>query len=140
MTRAALLTALLAAGCSADGPPRGTVRGRVTVGEKPLAGAVVRFDNPETGVSVVAPLDAGGNYDARTYQGGLPVGRYRVAVTPGGVMTPEQAADPLKADAKGPAARPSVGFAAKYHDPATSGLSVEVRAGGNPPFDLRLDR
>jgi hypothetical protein len=139
MTRPLLLAALFAAGCSADGPPRGTVKGRVTVGDRPVTGAVVRFDNPETGVAVVAPLGDDGTYDARTYQGGLPAGTYRVAVTPGGVMTPEQAADPLRADAKAPAARPAVGFAARYHDPATSGLTAEVRAGDNPPFDFRLD-
>ena len=143
MSRALPLVAFLAlaaAGCDAQKPPaRGTVHGRVTLGAKPVTGATVLFTNAETGVAVNAPLDRDGRYEVKTHLGaGLPPGKYAVAVTPGGVMTPDEEG-PLAGDAKAARAKlPATPVPDRYHKAETSGLTVEVNEGDNPPFDFAL--
>lgn len=131
----------LVVGCSKT-TPRGIVKGRVTIGTKPVTGATVLFENTETGVAVNAPLDPDGRYEVKTYQGdGLPIGSYKVAVVPGGVMTPEEADLSAKAtDAKAARAKqPKTPVHERYHKTTTSKFSVEVKEGDNPPFDFQLE-
>jgi hypothetical protein len=132
--------ALVAAGCDGQKPPaRGTVRGRVTLGAKPVTGATVLFTNAETGIAMNAPLDRDGRYEVKSHLGaGLPPGRYVVAVTPGGVMTPDEEG-PLAGDAKAARAKlPATPVPDKYHKAETSGLTVEVKEGDNSPFNFAL--
>mgnify|MGYP003879164705 CR=1 FL=1 len=111
----------------------------MTLGAKPVTGATVFFENAETGVAMNAPLDSDGHYEVKSYQGaGLPPGKYTVAVTPGGVMRPEEN-DVLAGDAKAERAKwPVTAVPERYHKGTTSGLSVEVKEGDNPPFDFTL--
>jgi len=135
---AALLVTL---GCTKKPPARGIVHGRVMIGSKPVTGATVFFENTETGIAMNAALDQDGRYEVKSHLGaGLPPGTYQVAVTPGGVMSPEEAStSPLAGEAKAERAKqPVTSVPVKYHDPATSGLTIEVKEGNNPPFDITL--
>jgi hypothetical protein len=128
----------LVVGCGAKGSARGTVKGRVTLGDKPVTGATVFIENPEFGVAVNAPLDADGRYEVKSYQGdGLPVGSYKVAVLPGGVMQPGEEL-PTADKAKFVRPKLTVIIPEKYHKTATSQLTIDVREGENPPFDFKL--
>jgi len=129
----------MAAGCAVKAPPRGIVKGRVTLDSKPVTGATVFFENTETGVGMNAQLDQEGRYEVKTHTGsGLPPGSYGVAVIPGGVMSPEEAL-PLAGEAKAARAKlPVTPVPEKYHKAATSGFKVEVKEGDNPPFDFTL--
>jgi len=146
MLRARVCCAIAAAllitlGCSKKPPARGVVQGRVTIGSKPVTGATVFFENTETGIAMNAVLDQDGRYEVKSHLGvGLPPGKYHVAVTPGGVMTPEEAdTTPLAGEAKAERAKqPVTPVPVKYHDPATSGITIEVKEGNNPPFDFTL--
>ncbi|MCE9565883.1 MAG: carboxypeptidase-like regulatory domain-containing protein [Planctomycetes bacterium] len=134
-----LLIGLIAGGCAEKGPSRGIVKGRVTLGSKPVTGATVFFENTETGVGMNAPLDQEGWYEVKAHNGnGLLPGVYGVSIIPGGVMSPEEAL-PLAGDAKAARAKlPVTPVPEKYHKAATSGLKVEVKEGDNPPFDFTL--
>lgn len=136
---AVLLVGLaLVAGCGTKGPARGTVKGRVTLGDKAVTGATVMFENPETGVAVLAQLDADGNYEVKTHQGdGLPAGNYKVAVTPGGIMSPDEA-NPMADKAKIARPKLNVTIPEPYLKTATSKLTADVKPGDNPPFDFKL--
>lgn len=126
-------SASLLSGCS--GPETGTLAGKVTVGGKPLTQGSVLFENAETGVSVNAPLGPDGAYTVKTHdRSGLAPGTYKVAVTPstfGGGEAPLVEAPSKQA----PAASE---IPAKYRGTASSGLSVTVKAGANPAFDIAL--
>jgi len=130
---------LVMLGCTAKSPARGVVQGRVTMGSKPVTGATVFFENIDTGVAINAALDQDGRYDVKSHQGaGLPPGKYQVAVAPGGVMGADDeqvlAGDAAPATAK----LPATPVPEKYHSPSSSGLTIEVKEGANPPFDFSL--
>lgn len=136
--RAAIFVLLLFTGCADKGPVRGTVKGRVTMGTQVVTGATVFFENVEQGVAINAPLDADGNFEVKSYQGdGLPVGTYKVAVLPGGVMTVEEQG-PKANEAKATRPKPNAAIPEKYHSPSTSGLTIDVTAGDNPPHLIEL--
>ncbi|MFM8274846.1 MAG: carboxypeptidase-like regulatory domain-containing protein [Gemmata sp.] len=135
----ALLLALLAVtGCKEREPARGVVKGRVTLGDRPVTGATVFFENAQAGVGMNAPLDADGNYEVKSYRGaGLYPGVYQVAVVPGAIMEPGEEL-PLADKAKFARPKPAITIPERYHKTATSELSVEVKEGANPPFDFKL--
>lgn len=131
-----VLCAACLTGCS-TGASLGIVRGKVTLGGKPVTGASVLFEDAASGVTLSAALADDGTYAVRTHRGaGLPPGSYKVAVTPGRVMAPGEevplAGKRAAAPANGPAVPP------RYHRTATSGLTAEVRASDNPSFDFPL--
>jgi len=146
---AGLMTAIVAcclvSGCGARGPARGVVRGRVTLGDRPVTDARVVFSNGESGAALQVPLDASGGYEARTYQGsGLVVGTYQVAIVPGTIRYTRQENEPAMTSdqfkVRNPAA-PAVkssDIPKRYVTAETSGLSIEVKPGDNPPFDFAL--
>jgi hypothetical protein len=132
-----LVLSLMLLGCG-ESPSRGWTAGRVTFDDQPVTNAVICFDCEELGVALTAELDNNGQYVLESYQGpGLPPGVYRVAIKP----HLHEAVDgqpfvgmPIKS------IKPEVEIPVRYHDVATSGLSITVEAGSNPPFDFPLTK
>lgn len=124
--------------CSRSSVPRGTVKGKVTLDGLPLTSAAIFFESDATKTAMQVNLGAEGEFEAKSYNtSGLPVGNYKVAISPGGVMDPDDApmlAGKNKSVAKGPAPLIPV----KYTTTATSGLSAVVNEGDNPPFLFKL--
>lgn len=132
----------LLAGCG--GPkeaPRGPVKGRVTLGNQPVAGATITFESKAAGVAQTATTDDSGNYEFESYNAaGLPAGSYKVTVSSGRFMQPGEEVpriDPTKKP-MAPAKPKSTTIPDKYAKPETSGLSAEVKAGANDPFNFEL--
>ena len=70
-------------GCGKEVGPWGQVVGTISQDGKPVEPALVLFSNREAGVEMTAETDAQGRFKVRTDKiDGLPVGTYRVAVTP----------------------------------------------------------
>lgn len=138
----ALLAAALLAGCGGPSePPRGAARGRVTLAGKPLSGATVVFENKAVGVAQSATLDDDGKYEFVTYAAaGLPAASYKVTVTSGRFMLPGEEIPRINPAVKGVAPPPKKATAVpdKYGKAESSGLSADVKAGVNPPFDFDL--
>lgn len=115
--------AVMAIGCGPSGPPCHPVAGTVSYRGTGVAEAVVVFDQPETGTYLSAVCDASGRFTTVPLPGGgLPEGRYRVAVQPPLVeieIDPDRP-QPMTDAAGFPAVDP------KVFDPATSGLSLDV--------------
>jgi hypothetical protein len=129
---------LLLPGCGTKGPAIGALRGQVRLDGKPLTACMVQFENGDAGVSLWAPVDAEGKYVARTHDTpGLPVGSYRVAVKPHQAwnVDPKTGLPALVAQGKKEPAPP---IPARFFSGETRGLSVDVKEGENPPFDVEL--
>lgn len=123
--------ALLAPGCGGSGsnlPPRGTVKGKITLDGKPLnpgQGHVMFVPDTNKGTKgppAIGVTDAEGNYTLSTDResgggDGAIVGFHRVRIS--------EIPNPEKPDAK-------LTIPTKYGDEATSGFSVEVKPGENP--------
>lgn len=132
---------LMLPGCGRSGPEYWPVSGKVTFRGKPVATASVRFSNPQAGVDVVAELDADGKYVILTAGGkGLPEGTYQMAVvpnvsfanvktTPGGLVLPSSMPSAQKMN--------TPNIPERYHDPATSGLTMTVKPESNT-FDVDM--
>ena len=129
--------ALMLFGCGQSGPKYWPVSGKVTFRGKPVVAASIRFSNPGAGVDVVAELDADGQYVIIGEKTGLPEGMYQVAVvpklnydniqqTPGGLVIPSSMPSMNRPD-----------IPTRYHDPATSGLTMTVKPEPNA-FDVEM--
>lgn len=117
--------------------PAGKVSGKVTHNGAVVTNAAIVFENQAAGVSVKVNLGPDGTYTAKTADSiGLPPGAYNVAVTPSQVAATDDV--PLVAAPTEGDQDPASTIPAKYHSPATSGLTAEVKAGDNPPFDFSL--
>lgn len=136
-----ILVSLCLFGCSQgkEGQgPRGKVAGKVTHAGDLVGPATIFFENVEAGVALAVDIGHDGSYEVRTYkETGLPVGTYKVAVTPGTAKAPTD--QPLAGDAA-PQPTTSAKIPEKFHSTATSGLQVEVKEGNNPPFHFDLSR
>ena len=66
----------LAAGCGPDYKARGTVKGQVKIGSRPLPFGTVMFIN-KNGISATANVDENGNYEMKD----APVGECQVTVS-----------------------------------------------------------
>jgi hypothetical protein len=135
----------LLSGCSEAGPVTGPVRGRVTLAGEPLAGVTLFFRHAETMQGVTVHTGPDGTYEVRSHKDtGLPPGTYQVAVRPRNELNSDDEAlrrtvERMKqADPWAMPPAPPTKVPALYHDPATSGLRIEVAAGDNPPFDFDL--
>jgi hypothetical protein len=137
----AVLAGLLAglAGCSSSAPPRGKVRGRVTLGPTPLSNATIYFDDGAGG-GVGAPLGPDGSYEVKTYRGeGLPAGTYKVTLSPGRIMEPGEKPPPAAQTAqKPPGPNTAAGIPEKFRQASSTPLTIKVEAGDNQPFDFDL--
>lgn len=145
MRRRVFLTSALAlVGCGGGtNDPRGPVKGRVTLGGKPVANATVTFESVAAGVAQTASTDDDGRYEFAAYNAsGLPAGEYKVGVTAGRFMQPGEEVPRFDPTVKPgtPPAKPKTPttLPAKYAKPQTSGLTAEVKAGANDPCDFDL--
>lgn len=134
----ALVVALC--GCASEsGPPRGPVKGRVTMGGKPVASATIVFENAELGVAQTAPLDGEGNYEFSAHNAkGLPAGSYKVALAQGRFMQPGEEIPFVDVTKPPPPAPAGTSIPEKYTKAQTSGLTADVKADSNPPFNFDL--
>jgi hypothetical protein len=129
----ALLTAIsclvLVSGCG-GGENLLSVSGTVTCDGTPLTEGSVRFvpDASKGNTAKLEPagtIGSGGSYSVLTDgKSGAPAGWYKVSVASG--VIPDSSKPNVS---KAP-------FAAKYSNPETSGLSVEVKPGGS--YDLKV--
>jgi hypothetical protein len=106
----------------------GTVTGKVTYKEQPVTQGMVVFYDPDQGRAGGAKLQQDGSFRVVTIDGqGLRTGTYQVAVRPPFVEgTPHNAAP-----------NPS-GIPARYFEFETSGLTMTVAEGENPPLLIEL--
>ncbi|HEV7281496.1 MAG TPA: carboxypeptidase-like regulatory domain-containing protein [Pirellulaceae bacterium] len=127
-------------GCGGpSGPPRGIVRGQVTLDGKPLPNATVMFRNDAIGVAQSAMTGADGKYEFIAYeQTGLPAASYKVTVSSARFMQPGEETKIVDVTQSLPNQPPPANVPAIYTDAATSGLSADVNQGNNPPFDFDL--
>ncbi|MDY3555717.1 carboxypeptidase-like regulatory domain-containing protein [Gemmata sp. JC717] len=148
MNRYRLLALLCATaylvGCSGSKEvPRGPVKGRVTLSGKPLAGATIVFENKALGVAQSTTLDDDGKYEFMTYAAaGLPAGSYKVTISSGRFMQPGEEIPKFgpgtKVGATPPPKKAPTSIPDKYAKIESSGLSADVKAGDNQPFDFDL--
>lgn len=114
-------------------PQPAKVTGMVTLDGKPLAGATIVF-TPQKGRSASGVTDGQGRYSLSTsaQDDGAPPGVYRVTIT----ADSQDPAKPNEAQSKrGAAGKPAI--PARYSNPATTGLTTEIRPGANV-FDFEL--
>lgn len=114
--------ALLAAsvsfpGCS-QGPPEGSLQGRVTLKGEPFSNARVNLVNVNTGAAVAAELNPDGSFTVPK----LPVGTYVVFLAPLEVGDPD---NPEAGSGQDPNVPP------ECYDQTQSRLRVEIKAGPN---------
>ena len=129
----ALMLAFLFGGCGSQ-TPMGTVSGHVALDGQPLDGAMVVFENLQTGYAASANLAADGSFAFDTASGvGLPIGQYGVAVQPGAIGSGEA---PLVGEREDAPKR--IAIPARYHSSKTSLLTATVVEGDNPPFEFQL--
>jgi len=119
--------AVVAAGCSADGPARYTVTGKVTFQGQAVEEGDITFEDVAAGQVNSAKLGSGGRYSVE-----LPAGDFRVSVSP-----------PLVETKAGPNSPPDMvpknvqNIPKKYRVGETSQLSAKV-APGSRSFDFEL--
>lgn len=140
MNRLARLYAFLACfslanfGCS-GGPAVGDVAGKVTLGGSPFGEGQARilFRESSTGGAAVAELKPDGTFQVVTPEGGIPLGKYDVAIQPPppAPIEPSDAAKGITAPADTSKIPPI------YRDFKTSGLKATVAAGKNN-FDFEM--
>ncbi len=128
-------------GCGRSGPKYWAVDGKVTFQGKPVTAGSIRFSNPRMGVDIVTELDAGGNYAIVTGEKmGLPEGTYQVAVVPKVDISNLQITN---SGLVVPSSMPSTqqrhppNIPIRYHQPATSGLTLTVKPEPNV-FDVDM--
>ncbi len=118
----AIACSVAMAGCAGDGPETGHVEGRVTFQGKPVSGGQVRLVTSQG--AAVGEIQPDGTFTAHWKRSPeVPVGDYRVAITP------PQPPSPDSADAALPPPDPR--FPNLYRRAATSSLAVTVASGRN---------
>lgn len=131
---------------------RGEVTGQIMLGDAPLAaGCQVMFVEEAKGYTATGVVDEGGQFDLMYAKGkGLPVGRYRIQISPP-VAAPTAAAeapsDPTEMaakmkgmmDPKKKKGNDDRLFPAKYSSVTTSELQFKVEEGSNN-VSLTLDK
>ena len=123
---ALLLAVVLLAGCpSSQEPATGSVSGKVTLDDAPLAAGTVLFMSDD-GQAASAELQQDGTYTLQCR-----LGQFKVAVTPPAPKSEAEVIDAPASDSAG------VDIPPKYQDLGSSGLTTEVKEGSNT-FDISL--
>lgn len=127
---AAVLLALGVVGCGGGSSrSEGTIAGTVTSAGQPVTAGRVVFSSQAAGASGMANLEADGSFRV---EGTLPVGDYKVYLTPPGL------GDAPPAEPGQETSPPELtGVPQKYQNEATTDLTVTVEAGTNR-FELDL--
>ena len=114
----ALVSSLVMLGC-AKPVATGTVKGAVTLDGEPYDNAAVMFLSLQTGQAGTADIQSGGSF---TLVDPLPVGSYKVFLTPkASTSNPEEAA-PVQIDTNVPD---------KYWNEASTDITADVKEGEN---------
>jgi hypothetical protein len=109
----------------------GRIGGKVTFQEQPVSEGMVVFSCVDKGVNMTGPLKADGTYEIIMAKGaGLPLGTYKVCVSPPLTFVPIGEAAPQKA-------KNYPNIPKKYRNLETSGLTVTVKDGENR-FDISM--
>lgn len=123
-------------GCGSEGTAdTEPVTGTVTYNGAPVADASVTF-TPEKGRPATGITDAAGKFTLTTFakdDGAVP-GKHKVAVAPNASQIAPMPGTPEAAAAA--AGKPP--FPARYSNPEQSGLTAEVKAGGDNDFTFPL--
>ena len=121
-----VLLATFVVGCGAQREPPALVEGRVVNAGRPVTEAVVYFEKEGTDHSLYVRVGPDGEFKVKTFDyGGIPSGKYRIAIKPDvsqGVH--------LVGDDKKTLAHPLI--PEHFMKSETSGLRVEVKQGENP--------
>jgi len=126
------LALLSLAGRKRGEPITGTVSFR---GERVPSG-VVELSNDATGMTHAAALEKDGTFIVQTHRReGLPAGRYRVSIKPPRGNVPSLEYQPV-AKIHGEDYR---NIPKQYHDPGTSGISMDVAPTGRRHFDFKME-
>jgi len=125
------------AGCGGGAPatPSGTVSGKVTLGDQPLADVTVSFFEEKSAIAASGDTGADGTFKLM-YAGGpqIPVGMYKIRVT-----SKEEAMQPGAAAGTAPPAPKPFPGPKKYEAFETSTLTADVKSGDNK-VDLPLKK
>ncbi len=137
LSAALAIACLWATGCSRKPTvPWGTVEGKVSVAGQPVNQGTVIFDNRELGVSRMAELQNDGSFVQKSVDfPGLPVGKYRVAITPLGISK----GDWVPVTKSKPTAVVT-SIPKRYHSIVDSDLTAEVKEGKNAAFVFELTK
>ena len=126
------ILAIWTVGCGKD-KMIGRVFGKVTFQGQPVSEGLILFVDREQGIHMSAKIGPDGSYELKLAEDyGLPVGTYRVLVTPPLIEGSE--IGPL-----GPRPKTVIydNLPTKYRNQQTSGLSLIVKEGDNP-FDVDM--
>jgi len=138
-----LTTVAFITGCGAKGGldlPTGTVSGTVTQGGKPVSDSTITFFGEDFGDTATGVIQEDGTYTLK-YQGGfsIPVGDYRVAITPGGSSSNQPPQDPADLMKTVQVTAPQKNKVPnKYATPDSSGLIAVIKEGSNSSVDFDL--
>ncbi|WP_437186968.1 carboxypeptidase-like regulatory domain-containing protein [Planctomicrobium sp. SH668] len=128
-----LAVAILMAGCGSS-TPNGVVSGKVTFEGEPVTEGSVLFVPQDTKFGGEAPINADGSYSIKTQIGGLPPGKYLVAVQLPRVEMGATKRSPGTMMPKEVDNIPKI-----YRSSKTSGLEIQVPAGG-VSFDIAMKK
>lgn len=106
-----------------------SVSGRVTLDGRPLTKGTITFSPTGNAPAAIGQISSSGTY--RLFVGtssSVPPGQYQVTIV---------ATELVEPTATDPSPLPTPLTPEKYNNPATSGLSAEVKAGSNS-FDFKL--
>jgi hypothetical protein len=122
------VVAVFIIGCGAqDGPPTGSLTGKLTYHGDPVTNAEIHLNAPKRGTHGMAVVGTDGTYSI-PYQ--IEEGTYRVFVTPPSVIDKADGSPP-------PAPIDNPKIPAKYRRESTSGLTIEIHTGDNK-FDIAM--
>ena len=110
--------------------PLGAASGIVTLHGMPMSTGTITFSRTDGSVTYICDIDASGHFRFEVAAGhGLPVGEYKVAISPYRPTKPSlEYVDPDMTERAYPNVPP------RYQDPEKSGFTAKVEPGGHPDF------